>query len=155
MFGRRGGEGLFADARVIRAAFSKDALDNAQNSELIEIDSGHAMVLRLEQHQKERQQELADVHDRIADLLRESLIREKVRAEGDEILASMKAGQDVETLARKNGYQWQVVLQYRRGSPELAVEIGNAVFATPRTEAGTGFGSVVLPSGDAGGFQNR
>lgn len=149
LFGRRGGEGLFADARVIRAAFSKDVLDNAQNSELIEIDSGHAMVLRLEQHQKERQQELADVHDRIADLLRESLIREKVRAEGDEILASMKAGQDVETLARKNGYQWQVVLQYRRGSPELAVEIGNAVFATPRTEAGTGFGSVVLPSGDA------
>ena len=50
LFGRRGGEGLFADTRVIRTAFSKDVLDNAQNSELIELDSEHAVVLHLKQH---------------------------------------------------------------------------------------------------------
>ncbi|MBP8924766.1 MAG: SurA N-terminal domain-containing protein [Pseudomonadales bacterium] len=149
LFGRRGGEGLFADTRVIRTAFSKDVLDNAQNSELIELDSEHAVVLHLKQHRAEAQQELADVHDRIADLLRESLLREKVRAQADEVLASMKAGKDAESLAKDKGYQWQVALQYRRGSSEMATEIGEAAFATPRADTGAGYGSVVLPDGDA------
>ena len=106
-------------------------------------------MLHLKQHSAEAQQELADVHDRIADLLRESLLREKVRAQADEVLASMKAGKDAESLAKDKGYQWQVALQYRRGSSEMATEIGEGAFATPRADTGAGYGSVVLPDRDA------
>ena len=148
-FGRRGGEGMFADARVIAAAFGEDVLANRQNSERIELDDEHVVVLRLKEHKPSRQQELAEVEARIRDLLRESMVREKVRAQAEQLLARLDQGQSIEQIAKAGGYEPKLVKHYGRDAPGVPAELGEALFKTPRGADGSGRGTVVAASGDA------
>ncbi|HQY69300.1 MAG TPA: SurA N-terminal domain-containing protein [Pseudomonadales bacterium] len=148
-FGRRGGEGVFADARVIAAAFGEDVLANRQNSERIELDDEHVVVLRLKEHKPARQQELAEVEVRIRDLLRESMVREKVRIEAEQLLAGLDAGRSIEQIAKAAGYELKVVERYGRDAPGIPSELGEALFRTPRGADGSGRGTVVTAGGDA------
>lgn len=147
-FGRRGGEGVFADARVIAAAFGKDVLEEGQNSERIDIGDDHAIVLRRASHEPAREQELAEVAERIRTLLREAMVREQAEAKADELLAALAGGQGIETLARANGLEWKVEPDYMRGAPQVPEELGKALFDTARSAEGTGHGKVVSGSGD-------
>ena len=147
--GRRGGEGMFADARVIAAAFGEDVLANGQNSERIELDDEHVVVLRLKEHKPSRQQELAEVEARIRDLLRESMVREKVRAQAEQLLARLDQGQSIEQIAKAGGYEPKLVKHYGRDAPGVPAELGEALFKTPRGADGSGRGTVVAASGDA------
>lgn len=148
-FGRRGGEGMFADARVIAAAFGEDVLANRQNSERIELDDEHVVVLRLKEHKSARQQELAEVEARIRDLLRESMVREEVRTRAEQLLAELDAGRSIEQIATAAGYEVKVIEHYGRDAPGVPAELGEALFRTPRAADGSGRGTVVTASGDA------
>ena len=148
-FGRRGGEGMFADARVIAAAFGEDVLANGQNSERIELDDEHVVVLRLKEHKPSRQQELAEVEGRIRDLLVESMVREKVRARAEQLLARLDEGESIEEIAKAGGYEAKVVKGHGRDAPGIPAELSEALFKTPRAADGSGRGTVVAGSGDA------
>lgn len=149
---RRGGEGVLADARVIAAGFSDDVLKSGQNSEIIEIDEGHAVVVRLREHQPERQQELAEVEPGIRDLLVEATRRERALERAKSILAELGTGTALDALAARESLQWQVALDHRRNAPDLPRELGDAVFNAERV-AGASTGTVVLPGGDVAVFQ--
>lgn len=148
-FGRRGGEGMFADARVIAAAFGEDVLANRQNSERIELDDEHVVVLRLKEHKPARQQELAEVEARIRDLLRESMVREEVRTRAGQLLAELDAGRSIGQIATAAGYELKVIERYGRDAPGVPAELGEALFRTPRAADGSGRGTVVTAGGDA------
>ena len=149
---RRGGEGVFADSRIITAGFSEDVLKSGQNSEIIEIDEGHAVVLRLREHQPERQQELSEVETGIRELLVEATRREKAVLRAQGLLAQLGAGVALDALATKESLQWQVALEHRRNAPDVPKELGDAVFAVKRND-GAGAGTVVMPGGEVVVFQ--
>lgn len=147
--GRKGGEGIFADKRVIEAAFSKEVLEDGQNSELVELGKEHVVVLRAKERRPARQLELAEVSERIRDLLRESMVRDQVRERGEAALQALRAGKPIDLLATEGGHAWQVALGHRRGSPDLLPEISNAVYSAGRPRDGESInGSVALPAGD-------
>ena len=150
---RRGGEGLFADARLISAAFGDDVLKSGQNSEVIEIDDTHAVVLRLREHQPERQQELAEVEPQIRAVLGEAIRREQAVARAESLLREVSAGAVMEELARRDSLEWQVALAHRRGASEVPREMSDAVFSISRAPGASGSGTVVLPAGDVVIFQ--
>ncbi len=152
-FGRRGGEGTFADARVIAAAFGQDVLANAQNSERIELDDEHVVVLRLKAHKPSRQQELVEVQGRIRELLQESMVREKVRSRAEQLLAQLDKGESIEQIATAGGYEAKTVKSLGRDAPGVPAELNEALFKTPRGRDGSGRGTVVAGSGDALVFQ--
>ena len=150
---RRGGEGVFSDSRVINAGFSEDVLKSGQNSEIIELEDGHAVVLRLREHQPERQQELADVEPAIRTLLVEALRRERAREKAGRVLAELSSGTALDAIAKRDTLQWQVALEHRRGAPDLPKELGDAVFTGSRTADASGSGTVVMPEGDVVVYQ--
>lgn len=150
---RRGGEGLFADARVIAAAFGEDVLKAGQNSELIEISDDRVVVLRRREHSPERQQELAEVEGRIKELLAEAIRREQALARARQLESALASGTPVDELARKEGLQWQLALAHRRGAKDLPEALSEAVFRHPRAEGASPRGNVVLPSGEVVVFE--
>ena len=150
---RRGGEGLFADARLISAAFGDDVLKSGQNSEVIEIDDTHAVVLRLREHQPERQQEAAEVEPQIRAVLGEAIRREQAVARAESLLREVSAGATMEQLASRDSLEWQVALAHRRGASEVPREMSDAVFSISRAPGASSSGTVVLPAGDVVMFQ--
>jgi len=147
-FGRRGGEGLFSDARVIAAAFGTEVLENAQNSERIELGNDHVVVLRVARHDPSRQQELGEVRERIRDLLAEAMVREKAQARGQALLAQLADGKTIGELAKAGGFESKSLQRAGRATTELPRELGRALFSAPRDENGAGSGTAVTGGGD-------
>lgn len=123
-------EGLFADPRLLQAAFSPDVLEAGHNSEVIELDPGYFLVLRVDERRPPEQLPLAAVRERITATLREERAREAARAAAREFLAQLRAGEgSVETLANAAGLDWQVELGARRDSGRLPAVLRERLFA--------------------------
>ena len=124
-----GNNSSFAPA-VIQAAFSDDVLQQGYNSNLITLNDGSVMVLRIRAHQVSQAKPLAAVQDQIKGILTTEAIKKASKAKGDIILQSLQQGQDPKALAQKNGLIWQETSHIARTSTGVNPEIIAALFNT-------------------------
>lgn len=147
---RTGAEGLFANDKLLNAAFSDDVLHQGLNSELIEISPQQMVVLRVDGHKESAVKPFEEVRDELIDNLHKEAAAEKAKEKGDALLAELKAGNRtlVELAAEMELEPVREELA-QRNSPAPR-EVSNAVFRLPRPqgEATRGYGSTVLGNGD-------
>jgi peptidyl-prolyl cis-trans isomerase D len=129
LFGREGGEALFANSKLVAAAFSDDVLTKGHNSNVIELTPDHAVVVRVKEHREPAPRSLEEVSAQIKDML---LIEKQVallnsRAEG--ILESIKQGLSVEDAAKQENLEWQVSFDTLRTAVTVNEQIIKQVFA--------------------------
>ena len=101
-------DGLFATPALASAAFSDDVLQAGHNSEVIELDETHFVVLRVRSHQQPEVKPLETVRSDIVARIKEEIARDAVAAEAERALFALRGGASVEQFATDNGYQWQV-----------------------------------------------
>ena len=143
-------EGIAASARVMDAAFTSDVLLDRVNSDLIEINPNHHVVVRVEEYQPREVRPLAEVSVDI----RNALINEKstqlARAQSEEIVEMLNTGSITRFVADKFGLKWEVVGQAGRNQLGLDREIVTEAFSLPRpVEGNKSIGSAILADGDA------
>jgi peptidyl-prolyl cis-trans isomerase D len=127
---REQADGLFANPRLLQAAFSPDVLEAGHNSEVIEIDGGHFVVLRVAERRAPAQQPLQAVRDTVVATLRDQQAREQARADALELLRKLRAGEaGVEELANQADLDWQVELGARRDSSRLPGTVRQRLFS--------------------------
>ncbi len=151
-FTRAEGGGPFGDRpETIEAAFSED-VRNGQNSQPIELEPGHVVVLRVADRQDAARKPLEEVREEIVALVRKQRGEEMARKAGLEA---------VEKLQTKATTWNQAVAEHRvdaqgpkwvaRTDGSLPVELRNALFAAPKPKANTQephFLAVALGTGD-------
>jgi len=76
LFSRAGGEGVFANNKVVNAAFSADVLTDGNNSEVLELSDSTAIVVHVDKHQAATPIALAQVTDQI----KATLVKQKLAA---------------------------------------------------------------------------
>jgi len=151
-FTRTEGGGPFgARAEVIEAAFSVDVL-NGQNSQPIELEPGHVIVLRVGERQDAAQKPLDQVREEIVTFIRRQRGEELARKTGLETAEKLKSGTTTWVEAVGNlktdaqGPKW-----IARTDSSLPVELRNALFAAPKPKSNQGsphYQAVALGSGD-------
>jgi peptidyl-prolyl cis-trans isomerase D len=124
-------EGLFADPRLATAAFSKEVLDDRYNSEVIELDAEHFVVLRVLEHTASAPKLLAEVRDTVEQALAAELAKTEIREQANELLRRLHAGTSIEELALEGGYVWQVELAARRNNQGLPSSLLRRLFQLP------------------------
>jgi len=137
LFGRSGGTGISAEAGVINAAFSAEVLEDRLNSELIQVNASRSVVIRVVDHQLPLVQELAAVRSEIEVMLQLKKMKEQVRASGESLVNSLKAGDNIDGLLQAQNTTWSQLDAVERSSPNLNPEISNYVFSMPRPLTGT------------------
>jgi peptidyl-prolyl cis-trans isomerase D len=143
-------EGLFSSPALLEAAFSEEVLDNGHNSEVIELAGQHFVVLRVHTHNLPEVRPLDEVRDDIAARISEEMSRDAVRVEAERLLAELRDGASVESLANERGLEWQVELGADRGNPNVPPQVLARAFQLPRPgEAGSQVDYALLPGGDA------
>ncbi|MEE4191564.1 MAG: SurA N-terminal domain-containing protein, partial [Halieaceae bacterium] len=149
--GRNHSEGLFADPRLIAAAYSSDVIEEGYNSEVVEIDTEHFVVLRVEEHKLPELQPLEEVREGIIAALRDEAARANIRATATELLSTLRTeeGASIESLAQQGGYEWQVELATTRNNPAVPDSLLNRAFQLPTPAEGqTTFEYVQNEEGD-------
>lgn len=98
---RDAGEGLLAEARLRRAAFSEDVLEAGHNSEVIELSPQRFAVLRVAERKPPAQQPLAQVRGRIERTLRDEKAAADAAATAEALAARIREGERLEDIAMR------------------------------------------------------
>ena len=98
---RNGGSGIFANSKVINAAFSQEVLTDGHNSEMLDLSDTHLLVIRVKHHQPASIQPL----DKIKTQIKSTLEQQKAAKKADEvtaaILSSLKNKTDIQSIQNK------------------------------------------------------
>ena len=148
---RDSAEGVFATPKVLNAAFSEDVLVERYNSELIEIDQESSLVLRVDEHEVATTQPLAEVKDRIAEILRQQNAQAQAQAEADRRQQEIANGAPLAQVA--GSLEVTGPLSLGRNDRSVPVELMGAVFSSAKpAEGAVTTGTVRLANGDVALF---
>lgn len=144
-----GGEGIGANEKVRQAAFEEEVLREGRNSDVIALDDGRQLVVRVQEHQPAEQRPLQEV----AGQVREQLTQQKAAAAaqelGEELREGLEAGQAPQQLARQNAVELQQPGFVGRAAEQVPAPVLREAFQLPKPAQGkSSVGTARLPAGD-------
>ncbi len=135
VFSREGGSGIFSNAALIKATFSDTVFEEANNSDLIELSSDHAIVLRVEQKFAAKIKPLVEVKEKI----KAFLVKKKTVNKAFDFASQLeKTFNEKQTLAnelKKNGLELKQNGFVERDNREIPAAIIRKAFSLPRASA--------------------
>ncbi len=136
-FTRAGGKGIAANLKVVEAAFQPEVLARTRNSDVIELDAGTLVAVRVVEHRPAARKPLAEVRAQIERTVRQEQALAQARTLAQELLAQLRAGAAFEALAAKHGLKLSAAQRVTRDqSTGIDRRIVQAVFRAPRPAAG-------------------
>jgi peptidyl-prolyl cis-trans isomerase D len=93
-FTRKQGQGIAISPKVRAAAFTEDVLKSGKNSEPVETEDSHVVVLRKANYEASAQKPLDMVKQDIVQRLGEEEARKLTKQKGEELFKKLSAGQD-------------------------------------------------------------
>ncbi|MCW8929667.1 MAG: peptidylprolyl isomerase [Gammaproteobacteria bacterium] len=99
-----GGEGIFANPKLLNAAFGDSVLEEGNNSDLIELDEDHVAVIRVIERIPANVKPLEEVKEQIQKRLTRDLLTSKAQEKATEIVKQLTEGAVFEELALTNAF---------------------------------------------------
>ncbi len=150
---RSDGEGIFSDKRVTTAAFSQELLAEGYNSEVIELNEDHFVVVRVARHYPAEILPLDSVREQVVSEILESQARDKAAAYAGSLLAELEQGKSIEEIALAGGYDWQVELGATRDNRSVPSSTLQRIFQLEVPTDGSSFDYVQTFDGDIEVFE--
>ena len=140
---------IAAQPGVVAAAFSSDVLDEGNNSEPIEFESGRMVVVRAFDHEPPRALALDEARSQVIGALQAEARRSAVTERGRDVLSQLRGGRSTDDVAADSGLEWSRFENVGRVGGELSERLLEVAFRMPRPETGsTRFDGVVGANGD-------
>ena len=141
-------EGIAADQRVVTAAYSEDVLDLGANSDLIELTPDEALVLRVREHKKPELKPMATVREAIVTALKNERAKEVLKSRSDKMLAELKSGASLKTLAEAQELAVTKSEKTPRSATDIPMQLLQEAFRMPHPGNGVSYDAIELPNGD-------
>ena len=145
--GRSGGSTIFSNQELIAAAFSDEVLMDGNNSDVVELGTGQAVVLRIQEFNEAAVPALEEVEPEIAVIIRTEMEREEVQKVGKNLLDAAEKGEGLDELLLANELEWIVEDGIERNSFTVNREIVTKAFAMPRPTALPELTTITLDNG--------
>ncbi len=147
MFSRKGGKGIFANSKVIKAAFSKQIIKLNGTSDPISLGPQHIVVLHLAKYAPTRPIPVAEVGDSIRRLILAERVHTAAKQLAEKWMAELnKAKTSLNKLAKRLKVTVHKAKAVHRAQPGQALALNKAVF----TAAHPGANKPVLGMADLG-----
>lgn len=145
---RKGGEGLFANPKLLEAAFSEDVIKSDENSRPVSAAPGRVLVLRKHEYEPSRARALAEVSGTIREELTAQAARAAVKSHAAAILNAARKGQSLQTLASEHDAEFRSVEAAARDQQGVPAEVLATAFSLPKPKAdAAAYGQADLPGG--------
>lgn len=146
-FARAGGAGIASNQKVVAAAFTDKVLKDGENSEVIEVNDKHLVVLRLREHTPEKQRPLGEVKAQITAQLKKDKAKLRVEEVADALLTRLAKGEDPRVLAKEAKVEWRRVANAAREGSELPPAVVTQAFRMPRPADIASTARTAMPEG--------
>jgi peptidyl-prolyl cis-trans isomerase D len=134
--------------KVKNTAFSTEVLQG-NNSDVIELSPGNALVLRVLEHEPSTVKPFADVRDTVINQAAQSLARDKAVAKGKEAVEALKKGENISDMAQTNTWVLAEARDMAREQHDVPAEIVQTAFKLAKPQAGKQvYGGVASTEGD-------
>ncbi len=153
LFTRQGGKGIFANPKLLRAAFSEEVLRQGRNSEPVELSDTHMLVLRVNEHQTARQKPLDEVRSQIVIRLKRQQARQLAIKTAEQIRIELQQGDKTpKQLAAQYKVKWHkpgFISRQPTAESKLPNAIRQEAFRMPKPgEQQAAAATVTLSNGD-------
>ena len=143
-----GGAGIAGNAAVQRAAFSEQLIQDGTVSDPIEIAPLHSVLIRVVDHEPERQRPLSEVATQVIAAIRNDRAAKAAADAADAMVAEVEGGKSMDDVAAARELAATSVPALPRGMPLPTPEANQAMFAAPHPAEGKpSVGKVVLDDG--------
>jgi len=148
-FDRKGGEGIAANPKVVDSAFGEDVLKRGVNSEPLELEPGHVVMIRVKEHKDATPRTLEQSREDIVKALRAQKAREAIAKDIETLKARAAKGEHPHTLATEFNGEFKNAGLVGRDASSVDSAVLDAAFRLPQPGAGqVALGSTVLANGD-------
>lgn len=145
---RQSGGGIAAVPRVREAAFSSQVLVERHNSDLLDLEDGRVLVVRVHEYEPPGLKSYEDVLPELRLAVIADQRREHARSEGERALSALRQGKSLSGVARETDASLVSPGLIERNASEVPSEIRQAAFAIGYPQNGQPiFGGVILPNG--------
>jgi peptidyl-prolyl cis-trans isomerase D len=150
LFTRNGGGPLGNSPELVDAVFSLEVLEDGENTPIIEVGEGRAVVAHVDKYSPAAARPLTEVRETIAEQLRKNEAITLAADVGNQLIAALNSGTDANSLAADKGFEWKQLKDFRRGDTTVAADMAGAVFQAPKPGAGAPapYRGLMLASGD-------
>jgi peptidyl-prolyl cis-trans isomerase D len=126
LFDRNGSnqkDSILSNQKLIDAAFGDDVLKEGLNSELIEIDKQHVIVLRLKDHKPAKAKPLAEIKEQIITAIKREKTGAEAKTLGKNLLDQIKQNGDPDELVKEHNLNWSPKHEVKRqdNNPKPAI----------------------------------
>ena len=134
--------------RVANVAFADEVLQG-NNSDAFAISTDKLVVLRMNEHQPQKQQALDEVKQLVRDQLANSQALRDLQDKVEVFINRLNTGESPESIAAEVGLNWQVANTITRSGSNVSPLISQAAFRLPRPSESTPvYGSSTDYTGD-------
>ncbi|HET6433512.1 SurA N-terminal domain-containing protein [Dyella sp.] len=148
LFSRAGGADIASDPKVLKAAFSDDVLAQGNNSNLIELGTDRAVVVRVDKHVPAAAKPLSEVKDTVRQRVLAERTTEAAKAQAQALVARLLKGEAFDAVAASAGAKVEAAPEVVRSQPGLPPSIGERAFLMPHPQEGKPvFGTVEMADG--------
>lgn len=141
--------GLLANLKVVKAAFSDQVLKQNYNSDLIEIEPGHSVIIRIKEHKAATVKPIDEARPQIIQQLTITEAQQSASTLGKQLVEAIKANQSSDKIISQHGLVWKTLNKAKRQLvSSVDPSIIQAAFNIPAPDGHPATVGVVLQNGD-------
>lgn len=148
LFTRSSGQGIASDKKVRDTAFNPSVLKDGRNSDVIELEKNHILVLRIDEHKPSKSKALEEVRQQVEAAWKSQKSAELARQAAETSLSELKQGKTLKELSNKYSQQSELG-EIRRDDKKSDQRIVQAAFKLPRPGEKPEYDLVDLGNGSA------
>ena len=128
LFSRGNAPASVSNANVLASAFSFELIEDAVNSDVLELGSNHIMVVRVAEHEPERTKDVGEVEEQIKKTLSAQATQQAARDWALEVQTALAAKEDVNAKLDSLEVSWEEKQGLTRNDGTLSQTIVDASF---------------------------
>ncbi|RDH84403.1 MAG: hypothetical protein DIZ80_02685 [endosymbiont of Galathealinum brachiosum] len=152
-FSRTQGKGVATNVKVRNAAFNSDVISEGRNSDIIEVEKNHVLVLRVDTHTEASPKSLDEVKHIIESAIRVEKARETTMAFAKEAMTKLEQGESIESQSVQNSAKLIKLGSVKRDNTSSSQQVLSKAFTMTKPVEGKSVYKIVELSGGTGVIQ--
>ena len=129
-------DGIAQYPEVGATAFGSEVLQEGFNSQVLEVEPSHLIVVRKLDYEPAQPMSLDEAREQIETQLKEQKAREALKTKADELLTQAKAGTSLQQLAEQGKFEFRQIEGLQRQAPDVDSAARDMAFRLTPREAG-------------------